>query len=778
MSAKPKTKTEAVALAAEEKIRKNRVDAITDAELVGLEAIVSKTDCPTIPVVDDTIGGVPGPKWRRLEQDAKWLTPFIRAAGRLDCEELPFGYAGTAFLVGEGLAMTNRHVALQIARGVGTKGLKLGLRTELDHHRESKAPHERDLVKVKDVRLIHPYWDVAILGVDVDAKRPPAKLASNPVEGLYRDIAIIGYPAIVAETAYEEKVLQRNFGTDRGSWKRLQPGKTDEEVSYQPRDFPRVTTPTHNASTLGGNSGSIVVDLDAKLAIGIHFAGLKYTRNYFVPMWRLYADPRMRDLGLTFSKHAGGRIKADQEVEAAWKGLEEAPVRVKRTRARAKVSGTDAPEVVQRDWFERADGEAVTHVSEDRLRDVVGDEQAETLTTARPVPGIEESITDSRLPDIVLVHGFLGGHLDDVGLGSRRSWLSPWMFVRSSFARELTLAANGEDAADSGRHLQPSGMLQLAYRAAIHAWRAEGFVVHEFSFDWRKRIEQSADRLHYMIEAIALERRNKIALVTHSMGGLVACLYAQRHASWQERVQSAILIGPPLRGTYAPVQAAVGTHPLQRKLALISVSTIDELATMMRSFPGLAQLMPDPEVFPDAHDLYRASTWPSELRPPQSQLDEARNIKALVATSPLLRRASVIASIRRPTVDSIVAATHGSASTWRLNEEMGSGDGTVPTKSAAIEGVDLAIVDADHSLMLTSRDVHRAVSARLRGGAFPTDLQRDRGDLPLEERVPRPKPTPVPEGVDPFAPLAARLQNELDWESISWLLSSDMEPPR
>src|SRR5512138_554231 len=207
-------------------------------------------------------------------------------------------------------------------------------------------------------------------------------------------------------------------------------------------------------------------------------------------------------------------------------------------------------EEVTPDWFERADGAAIEVVDEARLRDAVGPSQAATLRTTRPERVTEEAATLQRdLPDIVLVHGFLGGHLDDAGVASRRTWLSAWTFVRD-FARELTLADNGDDSLEPERSLQAAGLLQFFYRSAAHAWRQQGFVVHEFAFDWRKRIEQSADRLHYTIESLALLRRNKIALVAHSMGASVACLYAQRHTTWQERIQSAILVGPPLHGTY------------------------------------------------------------------------------------------------------------------------------------------------------------------------------------------------------------------------------------
>ena len=39
----------------------------------------------------------------------------------------------------------------------------------------------------------------------------------------------------------------------------------------------------HDASTLGGNSGSAVIDLETGEAVGLHFAGSYLQANYAVP---------------------------------------------------------------------------------------------------------------------------------------------------------------------------------------------------------------------------------------------------------------------------------------------------------------------------------------------------------------------------------------------------------------------------------------------------------------------------------------------------------------
>jgi hypothetical protein len=56
----------------------------------------------------------------------------------------------------------------------------------------------------------------------------------------------------------------------------------------------------HDASTLGGNSGSCVVDLDSNRVIGLHFAGRYMQYNEAVALWRLADDPLLARAGVNF----------------------------------------------------------------------------------------------------------------------------------------------------------------------------------------------------------------------------------------------------------------------------------------------------------------------------------------------------------------------------------------------------------------------------------------------------------------------------------------------
>jgi chaperonin GroEL len=96
---------------------------IDDAEANGLEAIILQEVRPALIVADGRIE-TPSPPW-----DTLWAAPTIiegalPAVGRINVSGLRgLLFAGTGFLVGEGLVMTSRTVAELFCSGVGTTGL-------------------------------------------------------------------------------------------------------------------------------------------------------------------------------------------------------------------------------------------------------------------------------------------------------------------------------------------------------------------------------------------------------------------------------------------------------------------------------------------------------------------------------------------------------------------------------------------------------------------------------------------------------------------------------
>jgi hypothetical protein len=76
--------------------------------------------------------------------------------------------------------------------------------------------------------------------------------------------------------------------------KRLQPGTIMARVTGRAEFL-------HDCSTLGGNSGSCVILLEAHLVVGLHFGGRYLKGNRAVDLSALRGDPIFTGLSISFA---------------------------------------------------------------------------------------------------------------------------------------------------------------------------------------------------------------------------------------------------------------------------------------------------------------------------------------------------------------------------------------------------------------------------------------------------------------------------------------------
>jgi hypothetical protein len=280
--------------------RVERGDELKPEHLGALEAIIEPENRPVLDIVNDSYTDVPW-NWEVLgEADVKQTIERVAPAiGRVELPNHPsVPYGGTAFMVGAGLMMTNRHVAELFANGIGIDGVmfKPGRSSEIDLKQEV-IPCPPVTLKVEAVRMIHPYWDCAILQVSGEQMgRQPLKLVEQqPADLKGKPVIIIGYPAM--DPRGDIGLQQRIFRVFQK--KRLQPGNIIGFGEIDSYGEP-VMAITHDVSTLGGNSGSAVIDLYTGDVVGLHFAGMQRVANYAVPAWELGQDTRVVDTGVNF----------------------------------------------------------------------------------------------------------------------------------------------------------------------------------------------------------------------------------------------------------------------------------------------------------------------------------------------------------------------------------------------------------------------------------------------------------------------------------------------
>jgi endonuclease G, mitochondrial len=256
-------------------------------DLVGLtrETIVLRTGRPVLAVVNDeaqlAFTDAESEIWRsRLTGVREQLGRAIRAVGRIEVNGHSFDWLGTGWLVAPDVVVTNRHVASEFAsrRGEGfvfRQGFGGAMSARIDFLEEIGHGVSREFRLSK---ILHVEGedgpDVAFLRVEQtggDALAAPIAL-SGRAAGRGQNVAVIGYPARDSRVPDQDLML-KIFG-DVFDKKRLAPGQVKA---------PENGLLLHDCSTLGGNSGSVVLDLESGEAVAIHFSGRFLEANYAVP---------------------------------------------------------------------------------------------------------------------------------------------------------------------------------------------------------------------------------------------------------------------------------------------------------------------------------------------------------------------------------------------------------------------------------------------------------------------------------------------------------------
>ena len=252
-------------------------DSLSDEEILGLEAIVMPRYRPVIDIINKDYASPSNP-WQNLGRGKvkKRLKAAIPSIGRVEVpNHSRYPFAGTGFVVGDGLMMTNRHVAEIFTLGVRTTSLlfRPGQTAAIDFAKEI-IPSDPVLLDVKDILAVHPHWDMAILKVaGLGDEHQKLVLDVTEPEDLIRaekPVVVIGYPAqdVRNDVALQNQIFRGVFDV-----KRFQPGMLRKRENVRDSYGNRVNTITHDCSTLGGNSGSPVIDTSTGNVVALLFAG-------------------------------------------------------------------------------------------------------------------------------------------------------------------------------------------------------------------------------------------------------------------------------------------------------------------------------------------------------------------------------------------------------------------------------------------------------------------------------------------------------------------------
>jgi hypothetical protein len=264
-----------------------------DPRAVALETIVNR-ERPVLFVRDGTFDlnevTALGPEAVDLvdlmrEQGSR-LFPLLPLIGRIDVVNFPnVDFVGTGWFVDTDVVVTNRHVASLIARwdgrqfafarGVGGRPIDSSFCNA--HEFDDLAPDASRLFRVTEVLFIESDNgpDIAFLRVDrrTDGRGPSFITVAPSDAAAELPVCTIGYPARAPRRVIPDQELMKQLYRDRFDVKRAAPGFTSGVDAG---------ATTHDCTTLGGNSGSVVLGLASGLAVGLHFAGLYEEDNFAV----------------------------------------------------------------------------------------------------------------------------------------------------------------------------------------------------------------------------------------------------------------------------------------------------------------------------------------------------------------------------------------------------------------------------------------------------------------------------------------------------------------
>jgi endonuclease G len=253
------------------------------------ESIVELFDRPTVFVTHNDFDLPAEPKVAsRLERARTQIKPRLASVGLVEVFDGSVKWpVGTAWMVADGIAVTNRHVAEKFAalNEAGTPVFLTDFRNRdyqvtVDFAEERGSNAEKE-IRVQEViyiaRAVDGAADLALLKLaqDPGLPRPIPLLATDLEPGAW--VAVVGYPQPDERIPQEGREVEENYFGGIYGVKRLSPGEIDPVQGQAP-----AWVLSHDATTLGGNSGSVLIDLATGSAAGVHFKGVFRKANYAV----------------------------------------------------------------------------------------------------------------------------------------------------------------------------------------------------------------------------------------------------------------------------------------------------------------------------------------------------------------------------------------------------------------------------------------------------------------------------------------------------------------
>lgn len=271
-----------------------------------LEALVRLIDRPALRMTDDdaVIRDPEIGEWaaKLIPTFGRW-SPLVRAVGRIDVRDrdLRWRHTGTGIVCADGQVLTNRHVLDFFAEPLPSRAQRFTIRREASIVFDNEPADDANRFAITEVLAAGQHrigatadlakLDAALVSIETnngsaDHPLPIGIGALGAVDG--SDVLVAGYPAepdfASGPASHDPEFVSfwtrigEIFGDDY-SVKYVSPGLVMDGPGGLGGDL-RGWAYSHDATTLGGNSGSVILALqpDMKVA-GLHFGGSALSLN-------------------------------------------------------------------------------------------------------------------------------------------------------------------------------------------------------------------------------------------------------------------------------------------------------------------------------------------------------------------------------------------------------------------------------------------------------------------------------------------------------------------
>lgn len=217
---------------------------------------------PALLIRDDqfSIDAFDGYWGEKLSAARQPLESAIRATGGIETLDETVPFVGTGFLIEPALVVTADFVARALLSNVdgSLTDAWVNFRGEAHDDRESRY-------RITEVLDLDERARVAILRIDAASHRDPLEIADGGPRP-EMDLCVVNYAS--NDLRNKEARVIETFG-ELFNIKRLSPGKV---LGLESNEF------KHDASTIGGASGSPVINVDGRL-LGMHIGGQFLSHN-------------------------------------------------------------------------------------------------------------------------------------------------------------------------------------------------------------------------------------------------------------------------------------------------------------------------------------------------------------------------------------------------------------------------------------------------------------------------------------------------------------------